>query len=129
MTTYTDSASLDEPLGSGMSCPAVTSGSSRAQRDVRAWCLALQGAAETVKVNGQDTASSVGTLSGGRGCIESLGDSRYMITVAWQGMQPLVAPAESVACGAGSFNGASGSACSNDRCRRIVTTIVRVGSL
>lgn len=108
------------PWGAGMTCPATTS--TVAQIDAGEWCNALQGAGET------SGTSKVGVMVGGRGCIESVGGD-YLITVAWQGLIPLSAPPASVACGASSYNGATGAACANDLCRRAVTTIVRIASL
>ena len=67
-------------------------------------------------------------MIGARGCVQQVG-SDYMITVAWQGMTPISAPPASVTCGANSYNGTSGAACINDLCRRIVTTLVRIGAL
>lgn len=104
------------PVGAGMTCPSTTG--TVQQRDTREWCLALQGAAETSGGN------RVGAMIGGRGCVESLGSGEYLITVAWQGLVPLTAPAGG--CGQGSYNGGS---CTNDRCRRTVTTIVRIANL
>ncbi len=104
-----------------MTCPATTS--TQQQRDTGDWCRGLQGAGETT------AGSSVGAMIGGRGCVESLGAGAYMITVAWQGLAPLAAPPASVACGADSYDGAVGSACVDDLCRRVVTTIVRVDTL
>jgi type IV pilus assembly protein PilV len=109
------------PLGAGMTCPTATT--TRQQRDARDWCLALQGAGEA------QGGTSVGAMVGGRGCVEALATGQYLITVAWQGLTPLTAPPAGAACGANSYNGATGSACVNDRCRRVVTTIVRVATL
>ncbi|MNO00217.1 hypothetical protein D3C81_2200560 [compost metagenome] len=66
-------------------------------------------------------------MIGGRGCVESVGSNTYLITVAWQGMAPISAPPGGVACGVGQYNGSS--ACVNDLCRRVVTTMVRVAPL
>jgi len=112
---------VNSPLGAGMTCPTALT--TRAQRDLREWCLALQGAAES------QSGSSVGAMLGGRGCVESLGSNEYLLTVAWQGMVPVSAPPESVACAKDLYNGATGSSCANDRCRRVVTTLFRVGVL
>lgn len=109
------------PLGTGMTCPTTTS--TRQQRDSAEWCAALQGAAET------SGGSRVGAMVGGRGCVQSLGSDRYMVTVAWQGLAPVSAPPASVTCGQNLYNGATGSSCSEDRCRRVVTTIVRIPTL
>lgn len=108
------------PVGSGTTCSTTTT--TRQQSDMADWCNSLQGAAE---VGGGSV--KAGAMLGGRGCIQSLGSNQYMITVAWQGMSPISAPPSSVACGSGSYNGGSG--CSNDMCRRVVTTVVRVATL
>ncbi|MFD2836257.1 type IV pilus modification protein PilV [Azotobacter vinelandii] len=110
------------PVGVGSACG--TSTASRKDIDLGEWCAALQGAAET----GSDS-SRLGAMLGGRGCIESLGSDEYLITVAWQGGGPIAAPPASVACAAGQYDGDGGSACAADRCRRVVTTIVRIADL
>jgi len=66
-------------------------------------------------------------MIGARGCIENLGADQYQITVVWQGLTPISAPAS--ACGAGLYNGAAGSSCINELCRRAMSTIVRVANL
>jgi type IV pilus assembly protein PilV len=109
-----------DPLGSGMTCPSAVT--TLANRDAREWCLGLQGAAE------KSGNSTVGAMIGGRGCVESLGNNQYMITVTWQGMGALAAPPDSVACGAGSYDSAT-SGCANDLCRRAVTTLVQIAPL
>jgi len=107
------------PLGVGTSCLSALSNTQ--EIDFSEWCNALQGAGE---ISGT---SQLGAMIGGRGCIESLGSGQYLVTVAWQGLTPLSAPPSSVACGAGQYDG--GTACTNDLCRRVVTTIVRVATL
>lgn len=110
------------PLGTGMdACPVAID--TVQQVDAGEWCEALKGAAET------SGSSKVGAMLGGRGCVESLSNGEYLVTVAWQGLTPLSAPPASVACGENSYNGATGSACTNDLCRRTVTTIVRIATL
>ena len=105
-------------VGTGMSCP--TSTSSPAAIDAREWCLALQGASVT-----QGSANK-GAMVGGRGCVQQLSANEYMVTVAWQGLTGMAAPPSSVACGAGEYNG---SQCTADKCRRAVTTLVRIAPL
>lgn len=100
------------PLGVGGNCPTGTS--TRQQRDAAEWCNALQGAAESAG------GGNVGAMVGARGCVESLGNSEYLVTVAWQGLSPISAP--SAACGQNLYNG--GATCTQDRCRRVVTTKV-----
>jgi type IV pilus assembly protein PilV len=109
------------PLGAAMACP--TAGATLQQRDSREWCGALQGAAE------KSGSGKVGAMIGGRGCVESLGNNEYLLTVAWQGLAAVAAPPASVACGKDLYDGAAGSRCSGDRCRRAVTTIVRFAPL
>lgn len=91
------------------------------------WCRSLQGAAETAG------GSNVGAMVGGRGCVQLVDASEYMVTVVWQGLTPISAPPVEVACGAGLYNLPAGSACAEadnaDRCRRYVTTLVRVPDL
>lgn len=110
------------PLGASMStCPTTTD--TVQEVDAGEWCEALKGAAET------SGSSKVGAMLGGRGCVESLSNGEYLVTVAWQGLTPLSAPPASVACGENSYNGATDSVCTNDLCRRTVTTIVRIATL
>ncbi|MES9905852.1 MAG: type IV pilus modification protein PilV [Sedimenticola sp.] len=109
------------PLGAGMTCS--TSSSTRQQSDTAEWCDALQGVAEVSGVN------RVGAMVGARGCVESISAGAYMVTVAWQGLSPVTAPPTSVSCGQNLYNGATGSSCINDLCRRAVTTIVRNATL
>ena len=56
------------------------------QRDIGEWCKALQGASE---YTGASASSGVlsGAMLGGRGCVESLGNNEYLVTVAWQSMR------------------------------------------
>jgi type IV pilus assembly protein PilV len=106
------------PLGVGGVCPG---GTSRQQADSREWCEALQGAGETL------AGGNVGAMVGGRGCVESLGNGEYLVTVAWQGMTPVASPAPS--CGRNLYDAAAGSSCTGDLCRRVITTVVRIGNL
>lgn len=110
----------DGALGAGTDCPTATT--TQQERDLREWCLGLQGAAE------KSGANDVGAMVGGRGCVESVGTNQYMITVVWQGLTPLSAPPESVACGQGLYDSEQ-SNCTGDLCRRAITTIVRIAAL
>ena len=106
-------------VGAGMTCPTATG--TALQRDQNQWCLALQGAAETTG------GTNVGAMIGGQGCVQDLGSNEYLITIAWQGMTPLSAPPAGVACGQDDYDG--GTSCVDDLCRRVVTTVVRIGDL
>jgi len=122
---YAGGAPVTDPLGAGMVCP--TSSTTLAERDLAQWCATLQGGAETTGA----TASRVGAMIGGRGCVETVEINReYRITVAWQGFTALPAPPASVTCGQNSYDTADANGvCVEDRCRRYVSTLVRFGNL
>ena len=106
------------PTGVGVTC--ATAAATRVQVDLTEWCKSLQGASELVGANKR------GAMLGGRGCVEAAGTDTYRITVAWQGLGPVAAPPVSVACGANLYDGAG---CTGDRCRRVLTTLVRIADL
>jgi type IV pilus assembly protein PilV len=109
-------------LGAGAACP--TGAGTRQQIDAAEWCNALQGAAET------SGTSKLGAVVGGRGCVEDMGNNEYLITVAWQGLVPISVPSNGVTCGKDQYDSdAEGAICTGDRCRRTVTTLVRIGAL
>jgi type IV pilus assembly protein PilV len=112
-----------DPLGAtGDACPAPNA--TRLERDLKEWCEALQGAAESLG------GTQVGALVGGRGCVEQVDPDEFLVTVAWQGMGPIAAPPDSVTCGEGEYDSADDDApCVNDLCRRVVTTVVRISDL
>lgn len=122
-----DAASYATTTGEGATC--ATSPTTPKDIDISEWCNALQGAGETTGT------SKLGAMVGGRGCIEGIGNDEYLVTVAWQGLTPIAAPPDSVACGKGLYNGLIGSngttrsPCDNDLCRRTVTTLVRFATL
>lgn len=111
----------DDYLGFGMDCPAAAANAALNEKDASDWCNALQGAAEISAGN------HVGAMVGARGCVEDIGGNEYLITVAWQGLTPVASPPANLTCAANLYDG--GAACTNDRCRRTVTTIVRIGNL
>lgn len=108
------------PLGTGAACPVAVG--TRQEADAVEWCNDIVGASESLG------GGNVGSLVGGRGCVEDLGGDEFLITVAWQGLAPISAPPASVTCGQNTYNTA-GSACVNDLCRRVVTTVVRIPTL
>jgi type IV pilus assembly protein PilV len=114
-------ATAAAPLGGTAACPASIA--TRHDIDKGQWCAALKGAAEFSGGN------QSGAMIGGRGCAEALPDNEYLITVAWQGLTPVSAPPASVSCGQDLYDGPAGSPCQADRCRRVVTTVVRIATL
>jgi len=106
-------------------CPATgatPTGAEIAARDQCEWSQALKGAAET------SGAANVGGMIGARGCImrvqardTTAGVCKpgiYLVTVAWQGLNPTSIPA--VACGQNAFG-------SDDRYRRAISARVAIG--
>jgi len=111
------------PLGVNMDCPTDTS--TRQAADTAEWCAALQGASEE-----SSAGARVGAMVGGRGCVQDLGNGQFLVTVAWQGLAPISAPPANITCGANLYDGTGDDAvCVNDLCRRVVTTLVRIGIL
>jgi type IV pilus assembly protein PilV len=105
-------------------CSTTFAGTATDKVDKKEWCNALQGAGET-----DSGGSKLGAVIGGRGCVNALAGGDYMVTVAWQGMVPLNAPPASVACGANAYDVGGSTGCTNDLCRRFVTTVVRIAPL
>lgn len=116
-----DYVTAGAPLGTGDGQPNACAGNGQAF-DACQWSNALKGSSEL-----SSAANNVGAMIGARGCIVDLGTGdQFLITVAWQGLTPISAPAS--ACGAGLYNGATGG-CVNDLCRRTMSTIVRIANL
>lgn len=109
------------PADEDLDCPEPAA--DRATTDLAEWCTALAGAGEALG------GSNVGAMLGGRGCVEDVGPGEYLVTVTWQGLAPISAPPESVACAAGLYDGDAGSPCTGDLCRRVVTTVVIIPPL
>ena len=65
--------------------------SSAVARDRCAWSDAIAGASERIGT------LMAGGLRNGRGCVIQLGNGRYRVVVAWQGMTPTVAPSNDCA--------------------------------
>jgi type IV pilus assembly protein PilV len=117
--TIADCYAVDGHVGSGVAAPACTGFAASARRDqvdddLVQWVDALNGAAEQV---GDAT---VGSITGARGCIVEAAPNTFLISVAWLGMTPTVAPEN--ACGAGEYG-------DDDRLRRVVSTTVRIATL
>jgi type IV pilus assembly protein PilV len=113
----------DTPLGTGNTC-TLNGSSTLQEKSSCEWNNALQGAAE------RSGTSSVGALIGGRGCIEALPNNAYLITVAWQGNGPVARPAnDALLCGKNAYDGGANPNCTNDLCRRTISTTVQIGTL
>lgn len=106
------------PLGTGASGIAVAN--PIVNDDLTDWHNALLGAAEV-----QSGVGNVGAMIGARGCIYQITApasgvaARYLVAVAWQGLNPTAAPA--VNCGQGAYG--------NESLRRVVTLPVSIADL
>ena len=108
------------PLGTGDGA-SDCEGQSGSARDKCEWSVALKGAAETL--NGNQT----GAMLGARGCIDEVqaadttagvcNPGIYLVTVAWQGMHPTIAPA--LGCGRNAYGPETN--------RRAISTRISVG--
>lgn len=115
-------------IGTGSNCASLTAAGLRAQSDIREWCDMLQGASTTLG------GAQVGTLTGGRGCVETItAGFEYRVAVVWQGLSPVAVPTKLAGtpstCGAGLYDGAAGTACTGDACRRALVSTVRIAKL
>jgi type IV pilus assembly protein PilV len=119
--TYTPSGDPQKFLGTDNSvAPVCADGTitgdpkTRADADLAAWNNLLQGTSETVTAS----ATKVGGLLGARGCITRDGTTGVIrVSVAWQGMAPTVASADT--CATTKYG-------ANDALRRVIFTEVVV---
>lgn len=111
---YSDSASLDTPLGRGDSQPQTCTGTGSG-RDLCEWSNALKGTAVTDS-NGTPTA-----IRDARGCVVAApAAGEYWVIVAWATTSKTsTAPASS--CGQGLY--------ADDAYRRVLVQIVRIATL
>jgi type IV pilus assembly protein PilV len=106
------------PAGTGDTQPADCTGTALGvERDMCEWSHALKGNTEL------SGSSAIGTMIGGRGCVEELAGvdpPSYRVTVTWQGLSATVAP--SVGCAQSLYG-------TNDALRRAVVKVVSVAAL
>jgi type IV pilus assembly protein PilV len=90
-----------------------------ADADLTAWDNELKGAAEKL-------GSNIGAMIGARGCIEQTdaANNIYLISVAWQGLNPSFAPTAGLTCAKQTT-----SLYGSDDQRRVVSTTVRIANL
>jgi type IV pilus assembly protein PilV len=106
--------------GTGFDCSSISL-TTQAGRDLSEWCNALLGAGET------SGTTKAGAMINGKGCISTTSSGDVLVQIVWQGLTPISAPPSSVTCGNASYN--FGTDCVSERCRRFITTIVRIGTL
>jgi type IV pilus assembly protein PilV len=112
-TYVTDPA---DPLGTAlMDCSALAA---TAEKDLCEWNNALFGAAE------QKSGQTYGAMNGARGCITNpvaTMPREVVVSVAWQGMRPTVAPG-GTDCGQGAYG-------ADDKVRRAMFARITIGCL
>ncbi|MDB5906659.1 MAG: type pilus modification protein PilV [Massilia sp.] len=112
-----------DPLGTGDAQPANCNGlGAGSARDLCEWSNSLKGAAEATQAG-----ANAGAMVGARGCVTQVQamdasagvctHSVYLLTIAWQGMHPTIAPAQ--ACGKDLYG--------SDNQRRAISARVAVG--
>jgi type IV pilus assembly protein PilV len=112
------------PLGTGVAACTVDPATTRQVQDSCEWNNSLLGTSEA------QSSSKIGAMIGARGCVENMGSNSYMVTVAWQGQSAISAPPSAVGCGRNLYNSsASGAVCTDDKCRRVLTTQIHIASL
>lgn len=108
--------------------PTCTAGSTeqntQAVNDMLEWHALLSGAAERTET------ANVGAMLGARGCVSfDATTGNYQVSVAWQGMGKTAAPPASWPCAKGVYGEATASAAEKDAQRRVVSVLIRIGSL
>ena len=104
---------VQDDIGSSGTERTDCAGLAGKDNDVCEWHNGLVGAAEALN------AKSVGTLLGGQGCIAAGAANEYIVTVAWQGLIPTVAP--EATCGQNDYG--------NELLRRAVSMRVQISTL
>ena len=84
-----------------------------AGRDICEWTLLIQGAAET------SGTTKLGAMVGARACISQPSTNQYVLELVWQGIRASGAPLN--VCGKNAY--------ADEKVRRSVTTVVRIGTL
>jgi type IV pilus assembly protein PilV len=117
---FTDAASGAPALGTGYSGTFVCGAGSVSQQargsaDLQAWHNALLGTSE------KKGTANVGAIIDARGCIVSPSAGVYVVSVAWRGLQPTVAPPAAYTCGTGQYT--------DERVRRVISVTLRIANL
>lgn len=98
----------------GTSDPGTcTTATTAAAKDICEWSNLIRG--ETEKLG----TTPVGAMLGARGCITNPSANFYVLSIAWQGVRATGAPASG--CGLNAY--------SDEKMRRVVTTVVRMATL
>lgn len=83
--------------------------------DLTAWHNALLGTSE------KKGTANVGAIIDARGCVTNPSSGVYIVSVAWRGLQPTVAPPAAYTCGAGLYT--------DEKLRRVISVTIRIADL
>lgn len=125
VTGTTSPSSIGQGSNKDCSAPATP-----ANVDLCQWDSALKGAAEASGACNVTTGvNCIGAMIGAQGCVTDVtpvtvpaSPPRYLIQVAWQGLASSAAPPTALGCGSGQYG-------SNDALRRVVSTVISLGTL
>ena len=87
----------------------------RGRADLAAWNNALLGTSE------KKGTATVGAIIDARGCVTNPSPGLYVVSVAWRGLQPTVAPPAAYTCGTGQYT--------DERLRRVISVTLRIADL
>ena len=120
-SAFTTNATSGTPsLGTGSSGGLICAAGSVSQQargtaDLQAWHNALLG---TQELKGT---ANVGAIIDARGCVTNPSAEMYVVSVAWRGLQPTVAPPAAYTCGLNQYT--------DERLRRVISVTVRIANL
>lgn len=106
----------------GFVCAAGSaSQQARGSADLQGWNNALLGTSEKKGI------TNVGTIIEARGCVTNPATGVFVLSVAWRGLAPTVAPPAAYTCGKDQYLDA-GSAV-DERLRRVISIQIRIANL
>jgi type IV pilus assembly protein PilV len=118
----TNAATGTPSLGTGNAVDATfvcgagnVSQQARGRADLAAWNNALLGTSE------KKGTATVGAIIDARGCVTNPSPGLYVVSVAWRGLQPTVAPPAAYTCGTGQYT--------DERLRRVISVTLRIADL
>ena len=118
----TNAAAGTPSLGTGNAVDATfvcgagnVSQQARGRADLAAWNNALLGTSE------KKGTATVGAIIDARGCVTNPSPGLYVVSVAWRGLQPTVAPPAAYTCGTGQYT--------DERLRRVISVTLRIADL
>jgi len=99
----------------------------RGAADLAAWNNALLGASEKKGSGALTLTNAIGAIIDARGCVTNPSSGVYVISVAWRGLQPTVAPPAAYTCAKDKYTTAGGAV--DERLRRVISVTIRIANL